>query len=242
MNAIPSGDAARPACEGEGTAPWRIGLESARANLVPGLVLQCSAAILVLAYYFVPAFAQALAPVAAWQLREGALAAFLSRMFFCGILPGVFLLLVPSLRPRHPWATTACNCLWWGAMGLAVNWLYLAQARWFGDGFDFRTLLYKTLVDQFVYTLFFAAPLNTVYNFWLGRDLSFAATARAWPVHWLPSLLLPNLLSNWALWIPALFAIYALPEPLQIHLSGLVGCFWSLMCLQIGARSLRNRS
>ena len=240
MKTDSSTGAVRTAREGDG--PWRIGLESARANLVPGLVLQVAAAALVLAYYFVPGVDRVLAPVAEWQRREGWVAAFLSRAFFCGILPGVFLLSIPSLRPKRPLATILLNCLWWGGMGIVVSWLYLAQRAIFGDGLDFLTLLEKTLVDQFIYTPFFASPLNTVYNFWLGCDLSFTATRRAWPSGWLRHLLLPNLLPNWALWFPALFAVYALPEPLQIHLSGIIGCFWTLMCLQIGVRTLCART
>jgi hypothetical protein len=47
---------------------------------------------------------------------------------------------------------------------------------------------------------------------------------------------LPNLLVNWALWIPATYAIHMFPTPLQIQLAGLASALLSLMMLAIGRR------
>ena len=222
-------------------SPWRIGLESAKANLVPGIALWTAACALVLSYYFVPGFAEALRPLAAWQDEHLLLGMFASKALVCGALPGVFLVAVPALRPRRLWATVGANCLWWGVMGVAVGCFYYAQVRLFGDGHDFRTLLLKTCMDQFVYTVLFASPLTALYSFWTARDLSFARTRAELPRRWVRELVAPNLVSNWALWIPALFAIYAFPAALQVHVSSIVCCFWALMCMQIGLRSGRAR-
>ncbi len=226
--------------ENRSPSPWRIGLESARANLVPGIALWTAACALVLSYYFVPGVAEALRPLAAWQEEHRVAGMFVSRALVCGLVPGLFLLAIPSLRPRRLWATVGANCLWWGAMGVVVGSFYYVQLALFGDGHDFATLLLKTCMDQFVYTLFFASPLTAVWNFWLSCDLSLARTREAWPERWIRKMVLPNLVSNWAVWIPALFAVYAFPVELQVHVSSVVCCFWALMCLQIGRRSERR--
>lgn len=218
-------------------SPWRVGWESARANFVPGLILQLGAAALVVSYYAFPGFRAALGPVARWQEREGWVAVLLSRGFFCGLLPGAFLAAMPSIRPRRFLATLAAVVPWWAFAGLVVSWMYADQEMLFGAGRDIATLLKKTCFDQFVFTALYAAPVTAAFNFWVGRDLSLRRARAEWPAHPLRDLVLPTLLPNWAVWFPAMTVIYALPEPLQVHVSGIVGCFWSLMCLQIGVRT-----
>ena len=62
--------------------PLRIGIESARANLVPMLILQLLAAALVVAYRVSDGLRDALAAVAGWHERWGWLSAFLSQGLF----------------------------------------------------------------------------------------------------------------------------------------------------------------
>ena len=63
-------------------APIRIGLEAAKANARPMLVLWSIAVVTVAAYYLVPGVAEALKPIGAWQEREGWIAAFANCAFF----------------------------------------------------------------------------------------------------------------------------------------------------------------
>ena len=73
-----------------------VGLRSVRANAVPMAVLWAIAVALVLAYHAIPAVAAALEPISRWQTAGGWGAAFLNRVVFCGLLPGVFMVTVPS--------------------------------------------------------------------------------------------------------------------------------------------------
>ncbi len=217
--------------------PWRIGWESAKANAVPMLLLWMLAAGTVLVYYFVPDAAAAFEPLRRWQVEGGWWTAFLNRVFFLGLLPGVFLLTVRSLRPERPLATIAAQTLWCGAWGIVTDWLYRFQAAMFGCGADFMTLLVKTLFDQFVFTAFLNAPANAAFFFWVSRNFSVARFRAECPRRFVRGLVLPNLVSNWCVGIPATFALYAFPPPLQMQVSGFVYAFWILMCLQIGRRS-----
>ena len=210
---------------------------SLRATAVPMLVLWVVAAVLAVAYYTVPAFAAALEPVLRWQKESGWLAAAANRMFFYGILPGVFQVAIPSLRPRLLWATIAAQGLWSAFVGIGVDFFYRGLSFVFGDGRDFLTLAEKTFANQFVWTALLIAPANAVFFFWVSRDFSFRRSREDWPDDFAASAYLPNLLANWAVWIPVNFAVFAFPLPLQVQLSGAVGAFWTLMCLQIGRRT-----
>ena len=201
------------------------------------VVLWLAAFATVVGYYVVPGFADMLEPLAQWQHANGSRAAFVSLAVFCGVIPGVFLCSIKSLRPRYPFATIAAMAVWCGVWGVVNNWMYALLDGWFGSGRDLGTLFLKTAVDQFVWTVFLVAPTNAAFCFWLGRDFSFRRTRTEWPANFARDVFLPNLLANWIVWIPVLCVVFAFPLPLQIQLAGLASSFWALMCLQIGRRS-----
>lgn len=215
----------------------RIGLASARANLAPMLILQFLAALTVAAYRVFPSFGNLFAPFAAWHVAWGWRAAFLCQAFFCGILPGLFLLLFRGIRPRRTGLAILAQSLWCGTFGIGVGEIFKLLAAWFGDNASLSTLLLKTAFDQFVWTVLVIAPANAVFYFWVGRDFSLARVRRDWPRHFLSRVYLPNLVSNWCVWIPVIFIVFAFPLPLQILVCGMACSCWSLLCLQLGKLS-----
>jgi len=220
---------------------WKIGLSSVLANRVPMLVLWMLAAALAVGYYTVPSVAVALEPFRRFQAEGGCGAAFANRFFFCGVLPGVFLLTVRSIRSRHPLATAFAQGVWGGISGVIYDFFYRLQGVLFGNGTDFLTLVKKMLVDQFAITPFVIAPLNVVVFFWIARDFSLRRTHEEFPRPFVSRALMPNLVTNWCVWIPVVMAIYAFPPSLQIQVSGFACAFWALTCLQIGIRSSSSR-
>lgn len=219
---------------------FSIGLQAVRATRLPMAVLWCLAALVVLLYYGVPAFASALDPLVLWQRKAGYCAAFLNRVIFLGILPGVFLLAMKSIRPRSVWTVILLQTLWCGGWGVLSDALYRLQAAMFGDGRDLMTLACKTAFDQFAFTAFLNAPANAIFFFWLSRDVSWRRVRREFPRDFIRKIILPNLIANWCVAIPVTVAIYALPQALQVQVSGFTSAFWVLACLQIGARSARK--
>lgn len=215
-------------------SPWRTGWESARANWLPMATLWIVAVAAVVAYCRFPAFAAALEPLARWQRESGWLAAFLNRIAFCGALPGVFLALVPAIRPRLVVATILAQTLWSGVCGVASDCMFSLNAQLFGTGTDFPTLCVKTAVCQFAWTPAFFSPLGSLVYFWIGRDFSLERVRREMPPRFYRDLVLPNLLANWVLWIPVTFAVHMFPTPLQVQLSGLAAALLSLIMLAIG--------
>jgi len=201
------------------------------------LVLQGIAAALVLAYYLFGGLREALAAVAEWHCRWGWRSAFLSQGLFCGLLPGVFLVSIRSIRPNRPLLTVLAQTLWGGTFGIGVAKVFALMAVWFGNDASFSTLVLKTAFDQFVWTVFVVAPANAVFFFWVGRDFSWARVRREWPERFVSRVYLPNLVANWCVWIPVIFCVFAFPLPLQIDVCGLACTFWSLMCISLGSRS-----
>ena len=216
---------------------FRIGLASVRANLLPMAVLWLLAVLLITVYSFVPAFAEAMEPVRRWQIENGWWGPFLNRVFFCGLLPGVFLCTCPSLRPRYVFVVIACESVWNGLLGIAGDWSFRVLNDIFGNGVDIGTLVGKALADQLVWTVLFIAPANAIFHFWIGRGFSFGRTYAEWPQHFYRELVAPNLVSNWCVWFPVQLTVFMFPLDLQIHMNGLVCAFWTLMCLQIGRRT-----
>lgn len=218
-------------------SPWKIGLIAARRNLVPGLILQFASLCLLGAYYYWPAVPQVLEPVARWQKEWGIGAAFLNRAFFSNILPALFLVLFPRLRPSNLPMMVLIGIFYYGGMGVTTSLFYGLQSKLYGDTHAPLVLFLKTMTDQFVYTLFFASPTAALYNFWAVNGFSISRTRAALPENLIRGLFLPNLIPNWALWIPGCAIVYMLPPLLQIHFSGLIACFWTLLCLQVAANS-----
>ncbi len=219
------------------SAAIRIGVASARANLVPMFVLWTIAAASVGAYYFLAPFRELLEPVAEWHRAWGWRSAFISQAIFCGILPGVFLLAFRSIRPQHPFLTILAQSLWSGTFGVCCNALFRLMAQAFGDDAQVSTVLVKSAIDQFVWTVAVIAPANAVFFFWVGRDFSFSRVKREWLSPFYRQMVIPNLIPNWIVWIPVSLAVFSFPFALQIHVNGIVCTFWTLMCLQIGRRT-----
>lgn len=231
-----------PPVEAEAKSAWAVALKSIRANLVPMAVLWLLAALTVWGYYCLSSFSAVLEPLAEWQRETGWPAAVVNRTVFGGLLPGVFLLTVRSIRPPRPVLTVLANCLWMGSWGVLSNAFFTLQAQTFGNGTDFTTLLVKVLVDKGLWSACLCVPLNSLFFYWEGRDFSFARCRREWPTSWLRQIYLPVLLADFAVWIPVQFAVYMFPLPLQIQLVGFAGCFWSLVGLSAGIRLAKSRS
>lgn len=224
------------------TNPWMIGLKAARANLLPGLILQGAAFALLAAYYLQPDVARTLDAVADWQVRYGIPFSLASYLFFCGVVPYLFCLALPSLRPREPGKALFFALGVWSIAGLIVPQFYALQTHLYGSAADVRTLTLKIITDQCGYTAFFASPYIAITHLWKDRGYRWSAIAPMLGRGWYRRLVIPNLVMNWVIWIPSLLVIYSLPASLQSHVAGLIGGFWALMSLQIAAHTQNSSS
>ena len=219
------------------TNPWKIGLMAARANLIPGLILQGAACGLLAAYYGIPGVRDALDVVAQWQTRYGVPFSLASFVFFCGIIPYLFCLAVPLLRPDEPLKALLFSLGFWSFIGLILPKFYAFQIFLYGNEADVRTLALKVVTDQFGYTAVFASPCVALAHLWKDRGYRWSTLKPLLGKGWYRRLVVPNLVMNWAIWIPSLCVIYSLPAALQSHVAGLIGGFWALMSLQIATHT-----
>ncbi len=214
-------------------APWRSGILGARANLVPGLALQVVALLLVAGYYYEPSVHGALDRLAEARLRAGFVFGVVSTGLCGGVFPFLYLHfsgLGSKAGPRYSWSQGLALTLFWAYKGLEVDVWYRIQAHIVGAGHDPATIVIKVILDQFGYCPAFAVPITAAVYQWVesgfdGRSLGADVAAG----RWYRRKVLPVLLSNLGVWIPAVAIIYALPTPLQLPLQNLILCFYTLV-------------
>ena len=219
-------------------APWRAGFRSARANLIPGLVLQLIALALVTAYYQNEGTREALNRLAAWRAEVGVPFAIVSTGFFGGLLPVLYLWALPNTREHFTFPQGATITAFWCYKGFEVDLLYRLLARFVGSGHDVGTIAIKTAVDQFVYGPVLAVPVTVVVYEWVEANFDFEvlkADVRA--RGWFYRKVLPLLISNFWVWLPTVCIIYTLPTALQLPLQNLVLCFFTLLLAHLSRRT-----
>jgi hypothetical protein len=211
-------------------APWRAGLRGARANLVPGLVLQAFALALVLGFYFIPSIAAALTRLAELRERMGTSYSMISTAVFGGLIPWLYMKANRSTRARYTVAQGLGLMAFWAYKGFEMHWLYGGMATLFGHDNSFGTVATKVFFDQFVY-----CPLLAVPGMWLGYkwvEGHFALPPIVASIRqrgWMMREIAPILIANFGVWMPTVCIIYTLPTVLQLPLENLVLCFFTLM-------------
>lgn len=223
-------------------APWLAGWHGVQALFRPGLVLQAAALGLVLAYYYVPAAHGFFEGLAAWRTAGGYWFSAGATAVCGGLLPFLYLRANPATRAANPWPHLAFFTLFWAWKGAETDLWYRILAAVFGQDNDAGTIASKVFTDQFGWNAFYAAPFGNLFFAW--KDAGFRwspvfADVRAG--RWYYRRVLPVLLGVWAVWIPVVTCVYALPSPLQMPLFNVVLCFWSLLFANITGRQNRGQ-
>ncbi len=215
-------------------APWQAGWRSAKALLRPGLVLQLMALGLVLSYYYLPAAREGFVSLARWRTEGGYLFSAFASAFCGGVLPFLYLHFTRTDRAAYPWPHLAFFAFFWAWKGSEVDLLYRTLTLLYGDAPTAAVIARKVLTDQFVFNVFYAAPVGNLIFAW--KDAGFKwgpVMADVRGGGWYARTVLPVLIGVWAVWIPVVSCVYALPPPLQIPLFNVVLCFWSLLFAHI---------
>lgn len=226
---------AAPAAAG----PVARGIAAARANLLPGIVLWIVGFFVVLSYYFWPPAEAAFMRVGNLKVEYGFGFAAVSTALFGGVLPFFFQKLqVGDIRPA-PWKHLPFMVAFWAFRGVEVDALYRLQALVFGDEAAFGVVVRKVLADQFIYCPFWCVPTMVLLFLWNDSGFSFRRTRARLGARWYYRRVLPVMISNWGVWIPAVAFIYLLPQPLQLPLQNIVVCFWVLLLMVLTADDRR---
>jgi hypothetical protein len=215
-------------------APWRASWRAARANVLPGLVLQAGALALVLAYYY-HSFTRAwLERLANFRASQGFVFGIVSTGLVGGVIPLLYLWSRSRTRERYR-ATQGLGLIaFWAYKGLEIELFYRFLALVIGEVATPAVIVGKMVTDQFIYCPLFAVPVTTLVYAWIDARYEFAPVrADVRQGNWYRRRVLPLLIPNLVVWIPAVCIIYALPTALQLPLQNLVLCFFTLLLAHV---------
>ncbi|MCP5544744.1 MAG: hypothetical protein H7A49_12645 [Akkermansiaceae bacterium] len=211
-------------------APWHAGLRAARANVVPGLLVQAAMLGVALAYRFYPPTTDLLDQLASWKARWGYGYSALTAIVAGAFLPELMRIAVfqRGRAGRRNLRNLGFTIPFWAFMGVVVDGFYRLQASWFGADAEFSVVVKKVLVDQFVYNPLFAAPFTAMMYDWKNRG--FPPVVREFfTAAYYRDVVVPTLFATWGVWIPLVSIIYSLPSLLQIPLFGLSLSLWVML-------------
>ncbi len=209
----------------------RQGLVAARANVVPAVVLWSFALAIIVAYYNVDAARAALERVADLKTRYGYGYSIVSTAFFAGLLPWAIRCLTADGHSERHWRHLTLALVMWAYKGFEIDLLYRAQAMMFGDTNAMGTVIAKVVFDQFVYCPIWAVPVMTVIYIWKDCGYNLQATRERLGTRWYRDWVLPVLLANNMVWVPAVTFVYCLPRPLQLPVGNIILCMFVLLVM-----------
>ena len=211
--------------------PLSIGWDAAKANAAPALIIQAMMLGLLAAYYLSPAVAQGLNQFAEFKRQHGFGFVILASIAAGALIPELFLIIF--FQRGRPTRRNLRNLLFtvpvWGFDGSLVDILYRTEARWFGDVVTVPVIAAKICVDQFGYNPFFAAPFGVLTYEWKNSGISVRPVRELFTWDHYRDKIFPTLVATWAVWIPLMAIIYALPLALQFPLFALALSFWVLL-------------
>ncbi|APW41209.1 hypothetical protein [Rhodoferax saidenbachensis] len=200
-----------------------------QANLVPGLVLWCGLAVLLMAYAWSPAVQAGLAQWGAVKRAWGYPFSFASYVVFAVLVPEALSHVVLKQRwTRGTWGYLFYATLVFGCIGISVDMLYALQVQLFGEGSDVRTIGKKMLFDQFVYSPVSNYVMVVAFA-WREGAFSASTLRRLVSADYFSRHYLPVLIAVWCVWIPGVLVIYFMPTALQFPVANIILSFWVLI-------------
>ena len=213
----------------------RVAAQGARANILPGLLLQSLMIVFLALYVMHDGTRHFLARVADLKHETGYIFAFTSYLLSAALLPEI--LRIAFFQAGRPTKRNLWNFLtaapFWGLMGMLVDLLYRCQVLWFGAGTDWTTILIKMLVDQILFSPLLSNPLSVGYFAW--RDAGFRRNAarEIFRRGFFLDRVFPVQVAAWCIWVPGVCLVYFMPSELQIPVASLIQAFWVLVFLFI---------
>jgi hypothetical protein len=209
----------------------RLALQAARANVLPGLLLQGFLLVFLTLYVAHEGTRSGLARVADWKEQTGYGFAFFSYVLSAAVLPEVLkVVFFQKGRPtRANLAHLAVAAPAWGLMGVVVDLFYRGQAHWFGAGNTWLIIVLKVVIDQFVFSPFLANPVMVGYFAWWNEGFRRNALGRILRVDFYLERVFPVQVAGWIIWIPGVALVYFMPTALQFPVASLIQCFWVLV-------------
>jgi hypothetical protein len=211
--------------------PLTIGWQAAKANAVPGLILQAAMLATLVAYYASANVAELLNQLAHFKQEHSISFVVVAGALAGAILPEIFVVVFfqQGKVGRQNLRNLAFTVPTWGIDAVLVDLMYRANAHWFGDVVSVPVVLAKICVDQLGYNPFLAAPGEVLVYEWKNDGFSTQSVRRALTWEHYRDKIVPTLLATWVVWAPLMAIIYSLPFPVQFPLFSLALTFWVLL-------------
>ena len=207
----------------------RLGWGGAKSNILPCTVLWVIGLALVISYYQIRPVAEILDQLGNFKIKSSPWFAILSTALFGSLIPWLVQNLFLKGGEKQPFRHVPWLLLFWGFHGWQVDWLYRIQAGLFGNEINFQTILKKTLVDEFIWVPFFAVWQLVLGYLIIEKDGSVKEVKAALKQKHFFDRVIPLMIANWVVWIPAVSLIYLFPLPLQLTLMNIILALWCLI-------------
>ena len=209
----------------------RLAGAAAKANFLPGLLLQCLMLVFFSLYIAHEGTRRFLGDVAHVKQEAGYVFSFISYAVAGGVMPELLRIVFfqsGKATRRNLWLMLTA-APFWGALGMIIDLLYRLQSLWFGNGHDWLTLLCKIFVDQFLFSPFLGIPLAV--GWFLLRDEGFRPSAfgKIFCADFVFEKVFPVAVAGWCVWIPGVLLVYSMPPLLQIPVAVFIEVFWVLL-------------
>jgi hypothetical protein len=219
--------------------PLLVGLQAARANFLPGLVIQTTLLALLLGYYYWPPLQTPLNLVAHWKAEWSYLFSFSASALGGGFVPELLRVVVLQKGKvgRENLLAARFGFFFWGSMGICGDAFYRLQGVWFGTTPSVCVVITKMAVDQFIYTPIWGTAAVVSAYYWRRHGYTLSALGDCFSTRFYRIHILPTLITGWAMWIPLVSIVYSLPPLLQVPFATLATSFWSLLVTFIGSQA-----
>jgi len=221
--------------------PWYVALTTgglaAKQYWLPAICMWLFGVTILAGYFLVPEVQDWLDKIGRWKEDTGWKFSLVSTACFGGLLPS--LIASCSRANAMTLGLVISNSLLWGYKGVEIDLFYRLQAWLFGANADWGTIAIKTVCDQFVMVPLFGIVNVVLFYAWRDAAYSVRGFFRALGPNWYRVRVLPVLIANWFVWIPAVALIYSLPSPLQLPMQNLVLCFWALVLMVFATNTSR---
>ena len=147
-----------------------------RENLVPGIVLQTFALLLLWSFYFVPSTRDLWEHLGDLKVRLGWGFPLIFTSLFGGMIPFAVLAFKGKIAPAAWSKTFLFYLLFWAYRGCEVDLFYQGMTCLFGDQQTFWVVAKKVAVDQFVYSLFWTGPTTAILFEWKDQGFNMKKT------------------------------------------------------------------
>ena len=200
-----------------------------RANILPAIILQAFALLLLFSYYYLPATRKVWESIGDLKDHLGWIFAIIFSTIFGAWIPYLALLCQKKIVVGQRFKVFLFYTAFWAYSGLEVDLFYNYMGFLFGDQQDAVSITKKVLCDQFIYSFLWTGPRTAILFLWKDLDFNLGATIKRMNRDFFWGQMPAYIFSIWLVWIPAVSIIYSLPMNLQFPMFNIVLCFFVLL-------------